>query len=387
VRNYNRTSTTTNGAAIIFDANVSGASTAITIVANQAGDLTSTAADVVGSMTGNGAWTFGPTNFNGLHTVNSGTNFVFANNAQTSPTTIAGYNNGIIQFTGNTGNTDRSGILGTLSGLPVGIGFERVNSGNWQTDIAFKAHPSATSNLTTLTEIGRATGEGAWIIGSDVAVSNTHQMFGIQTNQVYTNLTNGQTSGFQTLASLTGGVHQRKAYIGVYKHSGLTYPTGFIGMDLGNDASAVTYYLWFENATGKLMTSGTASNVGTTGGTVVGDQTSDERLKENITPTKYGLSTVLALEPIDFVMGGKAKVGFGAQRTQPVLPEAVYDTKDVLAEGEPTKLAMEYSAITPVLVKAIQELKADNDEKQALIDEMYTKIENLTDRIEALETP
>jgi hypothetical protein len=107
-------------------------------------------------------WVLGQTNFNGLHTINSGANFIFANNAQSSPTTIAGYNNGIIQFTGNTGNTDRTGIFGTVSGLPVGIGFERVNSGNWQTDIVFKAHPAATSNLTTLTEVGRVSGEGRW---------------------------------------------------------------------------------------------------------------------------------------------------------------------------------------------------------------------------------
>jgi hypothetical protein len=310
----------------------------------------------IGSWSDTGALTVGPIGFTGIHTTNSGVNYNFTNNPQSSQTTIAGYNNSIIQFTANTGNSDRTGIFGTASGLPVGIGFERVNSGNWQTDICFKAHPSTIAGLTTLTEIGRGTGEGAWILGSDTATANTHQFWGIQTNVVYTALSNGQTSGYQVLA--TNGGNQRKAYIGVYKHAGITYPTGFISMDLGNDSVSVPYYLWFENVGGKLMTSGTASNVGTTSGVVVGDQTSDERLKTGIYDTTYGLDTVLNLRPINFSMHGKNQVGFSAQHTRMFLPEAVYDTGEVIVEGHENKLAMQYVQIIPVLTKAIQELSA-----------------------------
>jgi hypothetical protein len=98
--------------------------------------------------------------------------------------------------------------------------------------------------------------------------------------------------------------------------------------------------------------------VGTTGGTVVGDQTSDERLKVGIYDTTYGLDTILNLRPINFTMHGKNQVGFSAQHTRNHLPEAVYDTGEVIVEGEENKLAMEYVQIIPVLTKAIQELSA-----------------------------
>jgi hypothetical protein len=78
LRNYNRTGTATNGAAIIFDANVSASSTAVTFVANQAGDATSTAADVVGSITGNGAWILGNSTLD--------VNHLIANNSTTQDT-------------------------------------------------------------------------------------------------------------------------------------------------------------------------------------------------------------------------------------------------------------------------------------------------------------
>lgn len=128
------------------------------------------------------------------------------------------------------------------------------------------------------------------------------------------------------------------------------------------------YYLWVN--AGTWYTGSTYANIGGTTGTVVGSQTSDERLKSNIRPTPYGLETVLHLEPINFVMDGKSKVGFSAQRTRTVLPEAVYSTGDAIKEGEENKLAMEYAQIIPVLVKAIQELKADLDVAKARITEL-----------------
>ena len=74
IRNYNRTGTTTNGAAVIFDANVSASNTAITIVANQAGDGVSTAADVIATATGAGAWTLGSSSGSAIHLVQGGAN-------------------------------------------------------------------------------------------------------------------------------------------------------------------------------------------------------------------------------------------------------------------------------------------------------------------------
>jgi hypothetical protein len=365
----NRFSATTGGASISFLNRTTDNTEAIQFLVNRAGEPITADATIIGSANQLGEWSFGQTgsNFTGLHTFNSGATFNFKNSPQTSPTTIAGYNNNIIQFTGNKGSTDRTGIFGTVSGLPVGIGFERVDGGNWQTDIAFKAHPSATGNITTLTEIGRASGEGAWTFGSSTAISNTHVFQGIQTNVAYSALTDGQTSGYRANAGLSPtNSWARTAYIGVYKHGGISKPSAFIALDRSEDTNIVPYYFWV-GSDGVFYTSSVASTVGTTGGQPVGSQTSDERLKQDITPTKYGLNEILMLRPIDFTMHGKHKVGFGAQTTRPIIPEAVFDTSEPVEGYSETKLAMDYSTITPILVKAVQELKAELDAAKAEI--------------------
>jgi hypothetical protein len=86
------------------------------------------------------------------------------------------------------------------------------------------------------------------------------------------------------------------------------------------------------------------------------------------------------LIPIKFSMkadtDNKQKLGFGAQTTKPIIPEAVYDTGGCIdgydqaidddgndksiprSDNKDTRLAMEYVQIIPVLVKAMQELSA-----------------------------
>ena len=59
------------------------------------------------------------------------------------------------------------------------------------------------------------------------------------------------------------------------------------------------------------------------------------------------------------------RLGFSAQQVKPIVPEAVYDTNEVIAEGEPTKLAMYYTELVPVLVAAIKELSAEVDALKA----------------------
>ena len=134
----------------------------------------------------------------------------------------------------------------------------------------------------------------------------------------------------------------------------------------------------------KFRYSTDASQVGGTGGAVVGDQTSDERLK-NISsdPFPYGLTEVNKLTPIAYTLkpqegfeGGvydRNHLGFGAQTLQKIIPEPVIDTgecpngydkvegeemKSVPRSDEKNKLGMEYHQLIPVLVKAVQELSA-----------------------------
>lgn len=147
-----------------------------------------------------------------------------------------------------------------------------------------------------------------------------------------------------------------RARIFAYKNANMgTISVGVLGLNNGN--SGGEYYLWHYG--GIWYTGNQAQNIGTTTGGVIGLQTSDERLKENIRPVPYGLKEALALDPIQFERDGKTEIGYGAQRTRPIIPEAVFDTGDVITEGEPTKLGMAYVNLIPMLHNSIKELHAE----------------------------
>jgi hypothetical protein len=120
-----------------------------------------------------------------------------------------------------------------------------------------------------------------------------------------------------------------------------------------------------------LRISTTITHIGTTSGTVVGAQTSDERIKNVIGPVTYGLEQINAIQPVEYTLKSEPdhkKIGFLAQQVLPLVPESVFDTGEVIEgepEGAPTKLGMEYVALIPVLVNAVKELSAKCDALQA----------------------
>jgi hypothetical protein len=88
---------------------------------------------------------------------------------------------------------------------------------------------------------------------------------------------------------------------------------------------------------------------------------SDARHKENIRPVPYGLNEVLELKPRAYNMRNDKteQIGFIAQEVQPVLPELVESVHNNTT-GE-DRYTLSYSQMSAVLVKAIQELKAELD--------------------------
>jgi hypothetical protein len=117
---------------------------------------------------------------------------------------------------------------------------------------------------------------------------------------------------------------------------------------------------------------------GSVAGTSAYVNTSDIRYKKNIQPLEVGLKEVTQLKPVMFewkddilishpfhgkaiprplelAMQGK-QMGFVAQDVEKILPSVIVTE----ANDEKTK-GMKYSELIPVLVKSVQELKADND--------------------------
>jgi hypothetical protein len=118
-------------------------------------------------------------------------------------------------------------------------------------------------------------------------------------------------------------------------------------------------------------------------------QLSDERVKTNVQPLRYGLRELMALEPKEYdfhlvqsMADGKPKfaagelhqIGFLAQQVAKVLPEAVEKPADPKTEF----YRMGYSSFIPVLVNAVQQLKHLQDEtlteQQRKLSEASSKI-------------
>lgn len=115
--------------------------------------------------------------------------------------------------------------------------------------------------------------------------------------------------------------------------------------------------------------------------------TSDRRLKTNIMDIGYGLADVMRLHPVFFdwkkpVKGEEGRrVGFIAQEVEQVIPEVVSTAPDAMK----TK-AVEYGNVTPVLVKAVQQIKAlfDADHDALMVDhEALARLKADNDKLRA----
>jgi hypothetical protein len=88
---------------------------------------------------------------------------------------------------------------------------------------------------------------------------------------------------------------------------------------------------------------------------------SDVNKKKNIALSTLGLNEVLLLKPSTFKFkddeNDEEQLGFIAQEVKDVIPHAYYED----AEGDDKFIGLKYNTMIPVLVKAIQELKSEND--------------------------
>jgi hypothetical protein len=147
--------------------------------------------------------------------------------------------------------------------------------------------------------------------------------------------------------------------------TGLPLSTGVTGtLPVANGGTGVTS----STGTGNNVLSADPTFTGTlTAATVSATtltETSDERLKTNITPLTNALETIQALEGKAFIKDGKASVGLIAQQVQKVLPQVV-----VTGDDEMQTLSVQYGNIVAVLIEAVKE-------QQKQIEELKAKLGN-----------
>ena len=238
-----------------------------------------------------------------------------------------------------------------------------LSGGNGSDNIVFNRSGASSSSI----ETARIDSSGRLLVGT----STSFNIFALlqvykASDDLHSVLNSASLSnGTAVLQRVQGGT--ASGDFGAYKHSGIASPCIFIDLQAQDGASN---YYWSDNSD-ILRTSTSAINIGTTGGTVVGTQTSDERIKNILGPVKYGLDTLKQINPVRFSLKSEPeteRLGFIAQQVQPLVPQSVFDTKEHI-EGEPedapTKLGMEYVALIPVLVNAIKELSAEVDTLKA----------------------
>ena len=118
-------------------------------------------------------------------------------------------------------------------------------------------------------------------------------------------------------------------------------------------------------------------SVSATAGGVAFNTTSDERLKEHIRPSAKGLAEVMKMQVSDYnykTSPDRGETGFIAQQLQTVFPNAVTEGGENPTENPWT---VDYGRVTPVLAKAIQQLKQEKDAEIAELKGRLAKLEGL----------
>jgi hypothetical protein len=122
-----------------------------------------------------------------------------------------------------------------------------------------------------------------------------------------------------------------------------------------NSGNSGTYMLFANSAN---VTAGYIQQTGAT--TVLYVATSDYRYKENIKPIQNAIDRILKIKPVTYNWkntNNEVGEGFIAHELQEIVPLAVSGKKDDINEDGTIKAqGIDYAKLTPLLVKAIQEL-------------------------------
>jgi hypothetical protein len=137
----------------------------------------------------------------------------------------------------------------------------------------------------------------------------------------------------------------------------------------GNNAYVTSYRFWNGNG-------GSGAYVPIYGGAYT--NASDYRLKSDVKLLSDGaLEKIIALTPKTYVYQNETKtsIGFIAHEVQEFIPESVSGVKDGIdKDGDPEYQGIDYSQITTILVKAIQELNVKVDAQAAQITALQAKV-------------
>ena len=276
-----------------------------------------------------------------------------------------GYNNtalGAQSLYGNTSGNDNT-ALGFLAGRYTNAGDEnQASSGSLYLGHDTRSAASGSSNEIVIGANARGLGSNSAVYGNDAI---TKHIF--PAGQV------GFSSPYPILGKILDvGQNMKVRDVMVGGHNNAA---GNFHIDSTNRPSGTSIYLNWSGGGGFTYVGNGAGNYGTMAAGSY-NFASDRRLKENIQSTRYGLESVLKMEVKDYnYISDKEQTlstGFIAQDLVKIFPAAVtVGADEVDGDGKLKRpWAIDYSKLTPVLIKALQE-------RQALIEKLTKRVEQL----------
>jgi len=264
----------------------------------------------------------------------------------------------------------------TVNGLTVGLGAGGITTNTVMGSSALAANSSGTGNTA---------------IGFNAMYANiggyNNSSFGYQSMQ------SNRTGAFNTAIGLTSLFYNNSgSYNTVVGYSTLSHNIAgnyLTAIGTGADVSVDGLTNATAIGNGAVVTASNSVRIGNTAVTTIGGQVSwtaasDIRLKKNIENTRYGLSTVMQLRPVDYnlISNNLRQVGFIAQEVKKLVPEVVTGKEGDIKKGE--ILGITYANLVPVLTRAIQEQQKQIETQDQKLEAQQKQIDELKALVETM---
>lgn len=192
--------------------------------------------------------------------------------------------------------------------------------------------------------------------------------------------TNGSVANVVSLSASTQTIYfNRSGNLGSSITCEPSTGTSWLGLYHGSSTTG-QWYAGFYRAGSVIGSIAVAS-----ASSVSFNTTSDYRLKEQVQPMEGALDRIMVAKPVTYKWksDGSDGEGFIAHELAGVVPLAVTGEKDAVDEdGKPKHQQVDYSRLTPLLTKGIQELTLSIQSLQSTIKELEDRITDLENNYE-----
>lgn len=216
------------------------------------------------------------------------------------------------------------------------------------------------------------------------------------TQSMFNNLTGNNNSAFGYYSLYSNQTGLRNTAVGY---------TSLYGNVSGNENTAVGNQSLYNLTAGNnnigigsdaQVPSSTGSNqvrIGNTSISYAGIQvawtiTSDRKWKENIKNSELGLDFINKLRPVSYLRKNdeskRTEYGFIAQEVEETLKEARIENSGIISKDDNGNYEMRYNDLLAPMVKAIQELEAENDELKRKLGEFERMQVNIMSEIQKI---